>query len=142
MATSKATAHWNGTLKNGKGVMQPASAGEIPFTVASRFEGHAGSNPEEVIGAALAGCFSMALTLALEQAGHAPKSVRSTAAVHMGREGDAFMITSIDLTAEVDATGLDAHDLAQIAQETKKRCPVGKALTGVPSILVETKLKS
>ncbi|HEY1954763.1 MAG TPA: OsmC family peroxiredoxin [Polyangiaceae bacterium] len=141
MATSKATAQWNGTLKTGQGVMKPASAGEIPFTLGTRFEGKAGSNPEEVIGAALAGCFSMALSLALEEAGHTPRSIATTTAVHMGRENDAFMITSIDLDVVVDASGLDAHDLDEIAQTTKKRCPVGKALGGVPNIALAAKLK-
>ena len=140
MATSKATAQWNGTLKNGQGMMKPASAGEIPFSLGTRFEGEPGSNPEEVIGAALAGCFSMALSVALEEAGHAPKSIQTSAQVHIGREGPGFMITSIDLATEVAAPGLDAGHLEEIANETKKHCPVGKALGGVPSIVLTTKL--
>src|SRR5262249_7506633 len=90
MAISKASAQWDGPLKTGKGVMKPAHAPEIPFSAASRFEGAPASNPEEVIGAALAGCFSMALSLGLEKAGATPKSIRTIANVKLDREGDGF----------------------------------------------------
>lgn len=142
MATSKATAQWNGTLKTGSGVMKPAHAGDVAFSLGSRFEGKPGSNPEELLGAAFAGCFSMALSLALEESGTPSKSIRTSAEVHMGREGDAFMITTIDLATEVDAPGIDAAKLEEIATLTKKRCPVGKALGGVPSVLLKTTLVS
>lgn len=141
MTISKATAQWDGTLKAGKGVMRPAHAGVIGFTLGSRFEGKPGSNPEEILGAALAGCFSMALSLALEQAGTAPKSIHTSADVHMASDNGAFVIDTIDLVTEVDAPGMDARKLEEIGKETKKRCPVGRALGGVGSINLTTKLK-
>jgi osmotically inducible protein OsmC len=130
MGTSKASAQWEGGLKTGKGSMKPAHGGEIAFTAGSRFEGQPASNPEELIGAALAGCFSMALTVALEKQGLQPKSVRTSADVKLEQQGGGFTITGIALRTEVSAAGIDAAKLKTIAEETKKGCPVGKALTG------------
>jgi len=130
MGISKASAHWEGGLKSGKGTMKPAHAAEAPFSLSSRFEGQPGSNPEELIGAALAGCFSMALTLGLEKAGLAPKSVRTTADVRLDKAGEGFAITGIDLTTEASVPGATASQLEAIAEETKKNCPVSKALAG------------
>jgi len=130
MAISKASAQWTGGLKDGKGTMKPAHAAEALFSLGSRFEGQAGSNPEELIGAALSGCFSMALTVALEQAGLKPKSVKSSADVHLDRQGEGFAITSIDLTTEASVPGVDNAKFQAIAEETKKGCPVSKALAG------------
>jgi lipoyl-dependent peroxiredoxin len=142
MATSKATAQWEGTLKNGKGTMKPAHASDIPFTAATRFEGQPGSNPEEVIGAALAGCFSMALSLGLEQAGATPKSIRTSANVKIERGEGGFSITAIELTTEVEASGIDAQKFQEVANATKKGCPVSKALAAVPSMTLAASLKS
>jgi osmotically inducible protein OsmC len=139
MGTSKATAHWEGTIK-GTGTMKPDHASEIPFSVATRFEGKPGSNPEEVIGAALAGCFSMALSLGLEQAGATPKSIRTSAAVTLDKDGDGFTIKAIALKTEVAADGLDEAKLRTIAEATKKGCPVSKALAAVPSMTLEATL--
>jgi osmotically inducible protein OsmC len=130
MAISNATAQWTGGLKDGKGVMKGAHAPEAPFTLASRFEGAPSSSPEELIGAALAGCFSMALTLGLEQAGLKPQSVKTSAAVKLDRDGAGFSITGIELSTEATVPGLDAARFQQIAEETKKGCPVSKALAG------------
>jgi osmotically inducible protein OsmC len=140
MAISKATAQWDGTLKAGKGVMKPAHGAEIPFTVGTRFEGQPGSNPEEVIGAALAGCYSMALSLGLERAGATPKTIRTSANVKLDREGDGFTITSIELTTDVAAPGLDPNKFQEVAEATKKACPVSKALAGVRAITLTAKL--
>jgi osmotically inducible protein OsmC len=140
MAISKATAQWTGGLKDGKGVMKPAHAPEAPFTVGSRFEGQPASNPEEFIGAALAGCFSMALTLGLEQAGVKPESVQTSATVHLDKDGPGFAISGIELSTEVSAPGLDAAKFQTIAEETKKGCPVSKALAGT-KITLAARLK-
>lgn len=130
MAISNGSAQWTGGLKDGKGVMKPAHAPEAAFTLASRFEGAPSSNPEELIGAALAGCFSMALTVSLETAGLKPHSVKTSAAVRLDRDGGGFSITGIDLTTEASVPGADAARFQQIAEETKKGCPVSKALAG------------
>lgn len=135
MGISKATAEWNGGFKTGKGVMKPAHASEAPFSVSSRFEGQQGSNPEELIGAALAGCFSMALTIALETAGHAPVGIKSSADVHLEKDGAGFSIKTINLTTVANVPGLDSAKFQQIAEETKKGCPVSKALAGTNIVL-------
>ena len=142
MATSKATAQWEGTLKTGKGTMKPAHASDVPFTVGTRFEGQPGSNPEEMIGAALAGCFSMALSLGLEQAGATPKAIRTSANVTVERKEDGFSITGIELTTEVEASGIDPNKFKEVAEATKKGCPVSKALAAVPSLKLNASLKS
>ncbi len=90
MAISKASAHWDGGLKDGKGTMTPAHAPDVPFTAGSRFEGQPASNPEEMIGAALSGCYSMALSVALERAGLKPQSVHTSAEVHLERGEGGF----------------------------------------------------
>jgi osmotically inducible protein OsmC len=138
MAISKGSAEWTGGLKDGKGTMKPAHAGEAAFTLGSRFEGQPSSNPEELIGAALSGCFSMALTLGLEMAGLKPKSVKSAAAVHLDRQGEGFAITTIELTTEASVPGLDDAKFQAIAEETKKGCPVSKALAGTKITLKAT----
>lgn len=127
MAISKATAEWTGDLKHGKGVMRPAGAGEVPFSMGTRFEGQAGSNPEELIGAALAGCYSMAMSLGLEQAGIVPKRIATSSKVHLEKDGGGFSITRIDLSTEIHASG-DEQKIRSVAEATKKGCPVGKAL--------------
>ena len=140
MAISKATAQWEGTIKTGKGTMKPGHAAEIPFNLGSRFEGQAGSNPEELIGAGLAGCFSMALSLGLEKAGSPPKSIRTSASVTLEKEGEGFTITAIALTTEANVPGIDAAKFQSIAEATKKACPVSKALASVRAITLDAKL--
>jgi osmotically inducible protein OsmC len=130
MSISKASARWENSLKDGRGVMKPANAGEVPFTLGTRFQGERGSNPEEMIGAALAGCFSMALAAALGRAGAAPERIETSADVHLDKDGDAFKIAKIELTTTAKVAGVDAAKFDGIAQETKKTCPVSKALTG------------
>lgn len=140
MGISKASGTWNGDLKTGRGTMTPEHAGEIPFSLGTRFEGAKGSNPEEVIGAALAGCFSMALSLGLEKAGFKPESIRTDAKVHLDKDGEGFAIKKIELTNETRASGGDEAKFKQVAAETKKACPVSKALGGVPEITLDAKL--
>lgn len=140
MSISKGSAQWVGGLRAGKGTMKPAHAAEAGFSLGSRFEGQPASNPEELIGAALSGCFSMALTVGLEKAGYKPESVRTSADVHLDKQGDGFAITSIELTAEATVPGADAAKFQQIAEETKKGCPVSKALAGT-TINLKARLK-
>ncbi len=140
MPISQASATWEGLLKDGKGTMKPAHGADLPFTVGSRFEGQPASNPEEVIGAALAGCFSMALSLGLEKAGMKPKSIRTTASVRLDRQGEGFAITGIELSTEAVVPGADAARFQSVAEETKKGCPVSKALTGT-NITLKAALK-
>lgn len=135
MGVSKASAEWTGGLKDGKGSMKPAHAGDVGFSLGSRFEGQPASNPEELIGAALAGCYSMALTAALERSGLAPQSVRTSADVTLEKQPDGFSITGIALTTQASVPGADAAKFQQIAEETKKTCPVSKALAATPITL-------
>ncbi len=139
MSISKASGTWEGSLKDGKGTMKPANAGEVPFSLGTRFEGQKGSNPEEMIGAALAGCFSMALSVGLGQAGVTPKTIRTSAEVKLDKVEGGFAITNIALTCEADVPGIDAAKFNEIAQATKKGCPVSKALAAV-NITLDAKL--
>jgi osmotically inducible protein OsmC len=141
MAISKASASWDGDFKSGRGTMKPDHAAEIPFTAGTRFEGVSGSNPEELIGAALSGCFSMALSVGLEKAGMKPQSIRTTAKVHLEKGADGFAIQKIELTNETRASGGDAAKFKQVAEDTKKGCPVSKALK-VADIVLDAKLVS
>ena len=127
---SKASARWEGSLKEGRGSMKPANAAEAEFGLGSRSEGKKGTNPEELVGAALAGCFSMALSAALGKAGFTPTSIDTHASVHLEREGEGFKIGVIELSTKAAIDGIDAAKFESIAQETKKSCPVSKALAG------------
>jgi osmotically inducible protein OsmC len=138
MIISKATASWQGGLKDGKGSMKGAHAPEAPFSAGSRFEGQPGSNPEELIGAALAGCYSMALTLALEKAGLSPKRIDASADVKLERLETGFTITGIDLVVKAVVPGADDAKFQPIAEETKKGCPVSKVLAATKISLKAT----
>ena len=140
MSTSQADGRWEGSLKDGKGVMKPANGSEVPFSLGTRFEGAKGSNPEEMIGAALAGCFSMALSAELGKAGLTPTRIATHAAVKLDKVGDGFEVTQIALTCEATVPGADAAKLEQIAQATKNACPISKALGGVKEITLKATL--
>jgi osmotically inducible protein OsmC len=132
MPERTATARWEGGLQEGKGTMRLGSgAFEGQYSFSSRFEEGTGTNPEELIGAAHAGCFSMALSAGLERAGHPPSSVDTTARVHLERGDAGFRIERIDLTTTVDVPGIDDAEFQEQAQTAKKNCPVSQALTGV-----------
>jgi lipoyl-dependent peroxiredoxin len=134
MSISNANATWTGDFKTGKGLMKPENASEIPFSMGTRFEGAKGSNPEEVIGAALAGCFSMALSVGLEKAGMKPESIHTSAKVHLEKQEGGFGIPRIELSTQVRASGGDAEKLKAVAEETKKGCPVSKLLKAEVSL--------
>jgi osmotically inducible protein OsmC len=138
MGVSKASGGWEGSVKEGRGFMRPAHGPEMPFSAGSRFEGQAQSNPEELIGAALCGCFSMALAANLGSAGLAPKSVRTSADVTLEKQTQGFAITTISLRTEVVGTAAEAAKFQEIAETTRKTCPVAKSLAGVRITLAAT----
>jgi osmotically inducible protein OsmC len=131
MPVRKAQAHWGGTLTEGSGTMALGSgAFEGPYSFKSRMEDGSGTNPEELIGAAHAGCFSMALSLILGEAGHPADSIDTEAKVHFDKEGDGFAITSIELVTTGQVPGIDQDEFSRYADQAKDGCPVSKALTG------------
>ena len=140
MTVRNAEAVWEGSLREGKGVMKFGSgAFEGAFSYASRFEEGPGTNPEELLGAAHAGCFSMSLSSQLTKAGFTPSRIHTTAAVHLEMVDGARRITKIHLTCEADVPGIDAAAFAEKVEAAKTGCPVSKALAGV-DISVEARL--
>ncbi|MBE0696056.1 MAG: OsmC family peroxiredoxin [Anaerolineaceae bacterium] len=137
MPVRNASAEWKGTLREGAGTMKLGSgAYEGPFTYASRFESGPGTNPEELIGAAQAGCFSMFLSALLTKAGFAPTRIVTTAKVHLG-EGPT--ITLIELNTEAVVPGIEDAAFQEQAEAAKKNCPISKALSG-PELKLTAKL--
>ncbi len=131
MPVRKAEAIWEGNLVKGKGMMKLGSGSfEGPYSFASRFESGAGTNPEELIGAAHAGCFSMAVSLFLEKAGFSPERIHTDAKVHIDKVGEGFKITLIELDTEAKVPGIDEKKFQELAAETKDGCPVSVALAG------------
>jgi osmotically inducible protein OsmC len=131
MPTRTAQAKWEGSIEQGGGTMALGSgAFEGPYSFSSRMENGAGTNPDELIGAAHAGCFSMALAGILGAGGHPPESIETDAKVHFEREGEAWSITRIDLSTRGRVPGLDQSGFEQATQAAKENCPVSRALTG------------
>ena len=142
MPTRKAEATWNGDLRGGSGTMKLQSgAFQGAYSFGTRFENEAGTNPEELIGAAHAGCFSMAFAASLGKAGFKPRSVHTNAAVHLEKSGEGFAITRIDLSTEADVPDIDESRFREIAEDAKKNCPVSKALQAT-EITLEARLIS
>jgi lipoyl-dependent peroxiredoxin len=142
MATREATAQWQGDLKDGAGRMSVASGlfTDGKYSFATRFEDEPGTNPEELIGAAHAGCFSMALSNILAEAGHTAESVKTTAGVHLRIVDGAPTIAKIDLVTEGNVPGIDQGQFAEYAAEAKKNCPVSRALASVGEITLDARL--
>ena len=137
MATRTAKAEWNGTLQEGNGTMALGSGAFTgPYSFASRFEEGKGTNPEELIAAAHAGCFSMAFSAALGKNGFTPQQVKTTATVQLLKGADGFSITSIQLDSEARVPGIDEAKFQEIAEGAKKGCPVSKALAATEIKLV------
>lgn len=137
MPTSKATAVWEGKLREGKGRFSAGSgAFQGPYTFKTRFEGVAGTNPEELLAAAEAACFSMALSGACEKAGHPAASLETSAACTIDMVDGGPKITKMDLTVKGKVPGLDQAAFTKLAEETLKGCPVSNALKGIPSFSV------
>ena len=142
MATRTGSAVWEGTLKGGKGSLKLGSgAYEGAYSFSSRFEEGQGTNPEELIGAAEAACFSMALSANLEKAGHPATRINTTATVKLEMVDSAPTITTIDLNTEAEVPGIDDKAFQEQADKTKKTCPVSRALAG-PKINLSAKLTS
>ena len=139
MSISKASAQWTGDLKRGQGSMKPEHAEAVPFTLGTRFEGQQGSNPEEMVGAALAGCFSMALAASLGREGLSPERIDTTAEVSLGKDDVGFTISKIELHTRVSVKGIDPIKFDHIARSTKESCPVSKALLGT-TVTLEAQL--
>ncbi len=139
MSTTRSEAVWTGTLKEGSGTMKVASGYfEGPFTFATRFEGGAkGTNPEELIGAAHAGCYSMFLSALLTSNGTPPTQINTTATVHLTA---GPTISKIELHCEAQVAGLDEARFQEIAAEAKAKCPVSKALAAVDEIVLNATL--
>lgn len=138
MPVRTAEAEWKGNLTEGSGNLKLGSgAYEGAYSFASRFEeGKPGTNPEELLGAAHAGCFTMALDAALTRAGHTPERLHTTAKVRLDKVGDAFSITKITLELEGDVPDLSKDEFDKFAQSAKANCPVSKALTGTEIELI------
>lgn len=132
MPSRKAEAHWEGNLAEGSGRLKLGSgAFDGPYSFKSRFEeGQSATNPEELIGAAHAGCFTMALTAQLTRAGQPPTRIHTNAQVKLEKIGEAFSITKINLDTEAEVPGIDDATFQRYANEAKQNCPVSKALSG------------
>jgi len=131
MATRKATAVWEGGLKGGKGSFKTEQGITAQYSFLSRFETGTGSNPEELLAAAHASCYSMALAAGLEQAGTPATRVETTGACTVEKVGDGFKITLMKLTVRATVPGIDAATFDKAAQATKEGCPVSGALKAV-----------
>ncbi len=135
----KASARWNGDLKSGNGTFRVGSGTvEGKYSFSTRFEEAPGTNPEELLGAAQAACFSMALSLAITKAGHNATSIETEAVVHLQKVGEAMTITGIDLSTRGTVPGLDAEEFKRLAAETAKGCIVSRALSAVPTTVDAT----
>jgi osmotically inducible protein OsmC len=137
MPVRSSSAHWQGPLKNGQGTMKLGSgAYEGPYSFPSRFENGQGTNPEELIAAAHAGCFSMAFSMFLGNAGYTPTRIDTTAKVHLEPAGGGFAITRIELETEAEVPNIDPDAFQEQAKVAKENCPVSRALAGAQISLV------
>lgn len=143
MIEQRASVHWDGAGKTGQGNVSTGSGAmqDHPYGFRSRFEGdRQGTNPEELLAAAHAGCFTMAFAFACERAGIATRSIDTTAQVRLARQGDGFVIDRIALTLDASVPGLDEAAFQQLAQGAKQNCPLSKALASVPEITLQARL--
>jgi osmotically inducible protein OsmC len=141
MLTTKSDSIWNGDLKSGNGTMNLGSGiCSVEYSFASRFEGNNHTNPEELLGAAHAGCYSMALSNELAQAGFTPNSVKTSAEVTFGVTDDGPMITSIALSTVAEVPDIEEETFMKYANGAKEHCPVSKALAGTEIKLISAEL--
>ncbi|MCF8381785.1 MAG: OsmC family peroxiredoxin [Bacteroidales bacterium] len=142
MSTRKAKAIWNGTLKEGSGEMKFSNYNG-PFTFASRFEDGKGTNPEELVGAAIAGCYSMFLSALIGGEKLNPKSIDTEVFVELGKDDTGPCITSIKLICEVNCHGLSQEKFTELSQAAKAKCPISRLYAGgTAKIELEATLKS
>jgi osmotically inducible protein OsmC len=144
MAVRTGRAEWTGSVQDGGGTMETGSGvlTDAKFGVGTRMGEDPGTNPEELIGAAHAGCFSMQLSALLGNEGHPPESLRTEAKVQFLRQDDGFAITRIELTTRGVVPGIDDAEFQRIAAQAKDVCPVSKALAAVPEITLDAALES
>jgi osmotically inducible protein OsmC len=141
MPTRNAGAEWQGDFKRGSGTVAVGSgAFDLPYNFSGRFEDGAGTNPEEILGAAHAACFAMALSVGLTQAGTPPEKLDVSAAVTIDQVEGGFEITKIALTVRGTVPGVDADGFQQAAQGAKENCPLSKALAAVKEITLDAAL--
>lgn len=139
-----ASVHWEGAGRNGKGTIstQTGAMKDYPYGFASRFEDDRhGTNPEEILGAAHAACFTMAFSFACDKAGIATRDVDTQASVRLVKQGDGFVIDRIALTMQATVPGLDDAKFQEIAHAAKLACPLSKALASVPEITLQAALR-
>ena len=140
MSEKKASVHWEGAGKAGQGQIstETGALDRYPYGFASRFgDDRKGTNPEEILGAAHAACFTMAFSFAAEKAGVATESVDTTASVRLSKDGDGFEIDRIALTLKAKVPGLDDAAFQKLVADAKAHCPLSKALAAVPEITLE-----
>lgn len=141
MAIRTASAHWQGTLTDGSGTIRTGQGGlQGNYSFASRFAEGEGTNPEELIGAAHAGCYSMALTKGLADAGFPPTSVDTTAKVHLDNVDGRQTVTRIHLVCVASADGLDEAAFVKVAEATKDNCPISRLLSPGAQVTLEATL--
>ncbi|GKT26648.1 OsmC family protein [Acidovorax sp. SUPP3334] len=145
MSEKSASVHWEGAGKTGQGQVstETGALNKHPYGFGSRFgDDRKGTNPEEIVGAAHAACFTMAFAFACEKAGIATESIDTTAKVRLAKEGEGFKIDRIALTLTAKVPGLDEAQFQKIAADAKANCPLSKALASVPEITLATTLQS
>jgi len=141
MAIRNASARWTGTLTEGNGVLRTGKGGyEGPYSFSSRFEEGEGTNPEELIGAAHAGCYSMFLSKVLTDAGHPPTSVETTAKVHLEKTDAGQTVTQIELDTVGDVPGMDEAEFGAHAETAKSGCPISRLLAPGTQIALTARL--
>ena len=143
MSEKTASIHWEGAGKTGQGQISTETGAlkQYPYGFKSRFEDdRKGTNPEEILGAAHAACFTMAFAFAAEKAGHPTEALDTTAVVRLVQEGEGFAIDRIALTLKAKVPGLDDAAFQKLATEAKNNCPLSKALAGVPDITLSATL--
>jgi osmotically inducible protein OsmC len=141
MAIRKAEASWNGTLKEGSGNMKVGSGlFDVPFSFGTRFGDESGTNPEELIGAALAGCFSMFLSAQLTDAGYPPARIHTVSDVHFGRDDVGPLIEKLTLTTQAEVPGVDQAKFDELVAVSKKKCPISRALAAIKELEVRASL--
>lgn len=133
MPTRKANAVWNGTIKEGSGQLSVESGTleSADYSFSSRFEDGSGTNPDELLGAAEAGCFSMALSMVLTEAGYAPDKIETSASVELKVDGEDISIPTIELDCTATVSDIDDDEFQELAEAARANCPVSKALGGV-----------
>ena len=143
MPIRTASARWQGNLTEGSGTVRTGKGGlEGNYSYKSRFEEGEGTNPEELVGAAHAGCYSMALSKQLADAGAPPKSVDTTAQVHFDKTDAGMTVTRIDLDTVVDAPGVDQAEFQKLAEGAKENCPISRLLSPGAQITLNARLSS